>query len=176
MVRVGEHSAAASPLDLVIERLLRVYGGWARDTPVSQMRVDWDAAFQPCTVVASREQVSAGGIDGEWIAANAKRDEAILYFHGGGFRLGSVSSHRELIARISAASDCPALAINYRLAPEHRFPAQLEDAVAAYTWMLSQGLRSENIALAGDSAGEIWCSPLCSTCANGGCRFRRQAC
>ncbi len=153
MAHVGEHSAVASPLDLVIERILRVYGGWGRDTPVSQMRMDWDGAFQPCTVVASREQVSAGGIDGEWIAANAKRDKAILYFHGGGFRLGSVSSHRELIARISAASDCPVLAINYRLAPEHRFPAQLEDAVAAYTWMLSQGMRSENIALVGDSAG-----------------------
>ncbi len=153
MTRIGEHSLAAAPLDLVIERIQRVYGGWARGTSVAQMRADWEAAFQPCTVTASHERVSAGGIDGEWIAANARRDKALLYFHGGGFRLGSVSSHRELIARISAACGCPVLAINYRLAPEHRFPAPIEDAAAAYDWMLGQGLRPENIAFAGDSAG-----------------------
>ena len=93
-------------------------------------------------------------MDGEWIAgSSAPDDKAILYFHGGGFRLGSVSSHRELIARIAGASGCRVLAINYRLAPEHRFPAPLEDTLAAYGWMLDQGLRPENIALAGDSAG-----------------------
>lgn len=93
-------------------------------------------------------------MDGEWIAgSNAPDDKALLYFHGGGFRLGSVSSHRELIARISEACGCRMLAINYRLAPEYRFPAPLEDALAAYGWMLDQGLRLENIALAGDSAG-----------------------
>ena len=86
-------------------------------------------------------------------ATSAPQDKAILYFHGGGFRLGSVSSHRELIARISEASGCRVLAINYRLAPEHRFPAPLEDALAAYGWMLDQGLKPENIAFAGDSAG-----------------------
>jgi len=118
------------------------------------MRSDWDAAFASCAVPISCERVSAGGVDGEWIAADGARpDKAILYFHGGGFRLGSVSSHRELIARIAAASGCRVLAVNYRLAPEHRFPAPLEDALASYDWMLEQGLKPENIALAGDSAG-----------------------
>jgi monoterpene epsilon-lactone hydrolase len=153
MARTGENIAAA-PLDLVIERIRRVYRGWDRSTPVAQMRSDWDVAFQPCTVPVSHERVSAGGVDAEWISgSNAQHDKTTLYFHGGGFRLGSVSSHRELIARISGASGCRVLAINYRLAPEHRFPAQLEDATAAYGWMLDQGLSPENIAFVGDSAG-----------------------
>ena len=153
MARADENIAVA-PLDLVIERIRRVYRSWSRDTPVAQMRSDWDAAFQPCTVAVSYERVSAGGVDGEWIAgSDAHHDKAILYFHGGGFRLGSVSSHRELIARIADTSGCRVLAINYGLAPEHRFPAPLEDAIAAYGWMLDQGLSPENIAFAGDSAG-----------------------
>jgi len=154
MAHTGENIAAV-PLDLVIERIRRVYRGWSRDTPVAQMRIDWDTAFQPLTVPVSCERVSAGGVDGEWIASSnaVHHDKAILYFHGGGFRLGSVSSHRELIARISEASGCRVLAINYRLAPEHRFPAPLEDAMAAYRWMLDRGLKPEHIAFAGDSAG-----------------------
>lgn len=153
MTRAGDDVATA-PIDRVIERIRRVYGGWSRNTTVAQMRSDWDAAFGSCTVPVSQERVSVGGIDAEWIATSgAPPDKAILYFHGGGFRLGSVSSHRELIARISEASGCRVLAINYRLAPEHRFPAPLEDAMAAYGWMLDQGLKPENIAFVGDSAG-----------------------
>jgi epsilon-lactone hydrolase len=153
MARTGEDIAAA-PIDLVIERIRRIYRGWNRDTSVVQMRIDWDAAFQADIAPIAPQHVSVGGMDGEWIAAsNAPHDKAVLYFHGGGFRLGSVSSHRELIARIVGASGCRALAINYRLAPEHRFPAPLEDALAAYRWMLGQGLRPDDIALAGDSAG-----------------------
>lgn len=145
---------AAAPIDLAIERIRRVYRGWNRNTSVAQMRTDWDTAFEGCSVPVSCKRVSAGGVDGEWIAASgARQDKAILYFHGGGFRLGSVSSHRGLIARIADASGCRILAINYRLAPEHRFPAPVEDAVATYGWMLDQGLTPGNIAFAGDSAG-----------------------
>jgi acetyl esterase/lipase len=99
-------------------------------------------------------RVSAGGVDGEWISPdNAPQNRAILYLHGGGFRIGSVSSHRELIAQIAVASGCRVLAINYRLAPEHRFPAALNDALAAYGWMRDLGLQPASIAFAGDSAG-----------------------
>jgi monoterpene epsilon-lactone hydrolase len=153
MTRASE-DIAATPLDLVIERIRRVYRGWNRNTSVAQMRLDWDAAFLADTAPISRQRVSVCGVDGEWIAASdAPRDKALLYFHGGGFRLGSVTSHRELIARIAQASACRVLAINYRLAPEYRFPVPLEDALASYGWMLDQGLRAENIAFAGDSAG-----------------------
>jgi epsilon-lactone hydrolase len=121
---------------------------------VAQMRSDWDAAFGGTTAPVTCERVSAGGVDGEWMSpADAPEDKAILYFHGGGFRIGSVSSHRDLIARIALASGCRVLAINYRLAPEHRFPAALDDAIAAHRWMLDCGLTSANIVFAGDSAG-----------------------
>jgi epsilon-lactone hydrolase len=153
MTRTSEDIATA-PLDLVIERIRRIYRGWNRDTSVAQMRLDWDTAFQADIAPISHQRVSVAGVDGEWIAgSHAPHDKAILYFHGGGFRLGSVSSHRELIARIAGASGYRVLAINYRLAPEHRFPAPLEDAIAAYGWMLDQGVRPDNIAFAGDSAG-----------------------
>jgi len=145
---------AAAPIDLAIERIRAVYRSWNRDTSVAQMRGDWDAAFGGCTIPVSRQRVSAGGVDGEWIApAHAPQDKAILYFHGGGFRIGSVASHRELIAQIAEKSGCRVLAVNYRLAPEHRFPAALDDALAAYGWMLDQGAMPGKIAFAGDSAG-----------------------
>jgi monoterpene epsilon-lactone hydrolase len=153
MAQAGDDIATA-PIDLAIERIRRVYRGWNRNTSVAQMRSDWDAAFETSTVPIARERVSVGGVDGEWIVTSgARQDKALLYFHGGGFRLGSVTSHRDLIARIAGASGCRVLAIDYRLAPEHRFPAPLEDALAAYRWMLDQGLTAENIAFAGDSAG-----------------------
>jgi monoterpene epsilon-lactone hydrolase len=101
-----------------------------------------------------KEKVSAGGIDGEWISApNSSADRAVLYVHGGGYVIGSVNTHRDLLARIARASGARVLGINYRLAPEHPFPAAVEDSVAAYRWMLAQGLKPNRIAVAGDSAG-----------------------
>lgn len=153
MARAGEDIATA-PIDLAIARIRAVYRSWNRDTSVAQMRSDWDAAFGGSNAPVACERVSAGGIDGEWIfPANAPEDKAILFFHGGGFRIGSVASHRDLIAQIALASGCRVLAINYRLAPEHRFPAALDDAIAAYGWLLDRGLKPGNIAFAGDSAG-----------------------
>jgi len=153
MARAGEEIATA-PIDLAIARIRAVYSSWNRETTVAQMRGDWDAAFGGTTAPVACEKIIAGGVDGEWISpANAPKDKAILYFHGGGFRIGSVASHRDLIAQIALASGCRVLAINYRLAPEHRFPAALDDALAAYDWMLDLGLKSDNVAFAGDSAG-----------------------
>ncbi|MBR1211697.1 alpha/beta hydrolase [Bradyrhizobium sp. JYMT SZCCT0180] len=153
MTRASEDIATA-PIDLAIARIRAVYRSWNRDTSVAQMRSDWDAAFGGITAPVTCERVCAGGVDGEWISpANAPLDKAILYFHGGGFRIGSVESHRDLIAQIALASGCRVLAINYRLAPEHRFPAALDDALAAYGWMLGQGPAHGSIAFAGDSAG-----------------------
>jgi len=100
------------------------------------------------------EPVSAGGVKAEWItAANAAADRAILYLHGGGYIMGSINTHRELIARLSKAAQARILALDYRLAPEHPFPAPGEDATAAYRWMLAQGFKPSRIAVAGDSAG-----------------------
>jgi acetyl esterase/lipase len=153
MMRAG-NDTMLNPVERAIRRIQSVYASWNRKTTAAQMRSDWDAAFACCSVPVICRGVSAGGVDAEWIVpADAPEDKAILYFHGGGFRLGSIASHRDLIAGIAEASGCRALAINYRLAPEHRFPAAPEDALTAFDWLRAQGFAADNIALAGDSAG-----------------------
>jgi acetyl esterase/lipase len=79
--------------------------------------------------------------------------KTVVYFHGGGFQVGSLKSHRELMACISDESACRVLGVGYRLAPEHRYPAALHDARAVWQWLIAQGIDARNIALAGDSAG-----------------------
>jgi acetyl esterase/lipase len=100
------------------------------------------------------EPVTAGGVKAEWVTApGADAGRAVLYLHGGGYVIGSINTHRALAARISTAAKARVLVIDYRLAPEHPFPAAVEDSVAAYRWMLAQGLKPSRIAVAGDSAG-----------------------
>jgi monoterpene epsilon-lactone hydrolase len=100
------------------------------------------------------EPVNANGVDAEWITApGAAADRVVLYLHGGGYILGSVKTHRDLIGRISRAAHARALALNYRLAPEHPFPAAVDDALAGYRYLLDNGVRPSRITIAGDSAG-----------------------
>jgi acetyl esterase/lipase len=100
------------------------------------------------------EAADAGGVRADWFRATAARsDAALLYFHGGGYMTGSPTSHRHLIAALGEAAGVPVLAPDYRLGPEHPFPAAVEDAVAAYQWLLGQNLSPERIVIAGDSAG-----------------------
>src|SRR5437899_4081421 len=100
------------------------------------------------------EPVTASGVRAEWISTpNADRDAALLCLHGGGYVIGSLDSHRHLVAEAGRAAGCWALALDYRLAPEHPFPAAVEDAVAGYRYLLGRGLKPDRIALAGDSAG-----------------------
>jgi monoterpene epsilon-lactone hydrolase len=103
----------------------------------------------------SCEPVNASGIPAEWIVGpDMDTDYVMLYLHGGGFVAGSIKSHRNLASRIAGASKIRGLIIEYRLAPEHPFPAAVEDATAVYRWLLSvQGIKPENVVLAGDSAG-----------------------
>jgi epsilon-lactone hydrolase len=82
-----------------------------------------------------------------------KDDGIILFFHGGGFVLGSARSHQELLSRLAESAACKGVSVDYRLAPEHPFPQGLEDCVDAYAWLLGHGYQSKRIALAGDSAG-----------------------
>ncbi len=103
---------------------------------------------------AAYQRVNAGGLPAEWAAdESAAGDHAALYLHGGGYVIGSVRTHRVLMAGLSRASGARVLGLEYRLAPEHPFPAPVEDAVAAYRWLLRQGYAPGRIAVAGDSAG-----------------------
>lgn len=141
-------------IDQVIEQVQAVYGSWGRKTTVAQMRADWDRLFGETVSPDSSQPVDADGVCAAWIdAPEIDRDRVLLYFHGGGFQVGSVRSHFDLMHRLSAAARCRVLAVDYRLAPEHIFPAALEDALSAYAWLLEQGVPATNIALAGDSAG-----------------------
>ncbi|MCF7551497.1 alpha/beta hydrolase [Pseudonocardia sp. WMMC193] len=100
------------------------------------------------------EEVDAGGRPALWcLPLDAADDRVLLYLHGGGFVVGSIATHRKLAGHLAKAVGARALVLDYRLAPEHPFPAQVQDAVAAYRWLLAQGYAPEHIATAGDSAG-----------------------
>lgn len=123
---------------------------------VAQMRTDIEVlaeVFPPAADVAL-ERVDAGGVPAAWITAPGARPEAVvLYLHGGGYIVGSIVSHRELASRISRAAAARVLLIDYRLAPEHPHPAAVDDATAAYRWLVGTGISPSRIAIAGDSAG-----------------------
>jgi len=98
------------------------------------------------------------GLYAEWISTGITlKHKVILYLHGGGYALCSANTHRPLAARIGKASGVKVLFPEYRLAPEHPFPAAIEDAVNVYRWLLHQGFSPSNIVFAGDSAGGGLC-------------------
>ena len=100
------------------------------------------------------EPVDAGGVPAEWtITPEASDEQTIFYLHGGGYCIGSVASHREMVSRVGRAAGVRALSVDYRLAPEHPFPAAIDDATAAYRWLLSTGVDPAQVVIAGDSAG-----------------------
>jgi acetyl esterase/lipase len=126
------------------------------DAPLEDLR-QWLEMFSTITPPADGvrcEPVDAGGIPAEWVtAAGARDDAALLYLHGGGYALGSIATHRRLAGEVSRQTGTRVLLIDYRLAPEHPYPAAVDDAVAAYRWLLDQGFDADRLAIAGDSAG-----------------------
>ena len=124
------------------------------DASVAEGRAAMSARRQaPLAAGVTVETLSMGSIAAERLAPSGPSDNAILHLHGGGYVLGSLDSHRALGSHIAAAAGAPVYMVDYRLAPEHSFPAAHEDALAAYRWLLEQGLAPENIAVSGDSAG-----------------------
>jgi epsilon-lactone hydrolase len=100
------------------------------------------------------ETTNANGVAAEWTSTpQADPRKVILFLHGGGYISGSIDSHRHMIAEAGRQAGARTLALGYRLAPEHPFPAALEDAIAGYRFLLSCGITPAHIALAGDSAG-----------------------
>ena len=98
---------------------------------------------------------ACGGVPGEWVEARgaALAPLTILYLHGGGYCVGSPATHRALTGHLAARCHARVFAADYRLAPEHPFPAAVDDAVAAYRGLLEQGVQARDIVIAGDSAG-----------------------
>lgn len=95
-----------------------------------------------------------GGCEAEWLSPRGSNPtRCVLYLHGGAFVTGSIGTHRRLMALLARAADARVIGINYRLAPQHPFPAGLEDCIAAYRELLDSGEDPRHIAIAGDSAG-----------------------
>jgi monoterpene epsilon-lactone hydrolase len=127
-----------------------------RSDDIAQRRRDIDArglAYRlPADIKA--EPVAANGVRSEWTSSpDADPSRVVLYFHGGGYVIGSLDSHRHMVAEIGRAARARTLAIDYRLAPEHPFPAAVDDAMDAYRFLLSRGVQPRGITIAGDSAG-----------------------
>lgn len=103
--------------------------------------------------------VVADGVRAEWVRAAGvgphapHRGEVIFYVHGSGYALCSLATHRRLVSRLSELTGLPVLSVEYRLAPEHRFPAAADDVGAAWDWLLAQGYAADRVVAAGDSAG-----------------------
>ncbi|TVQ21785.1 MAG: alpha/beta hydrolase, partial [Spirochaetaceae bacterium] len=117
---------------------------------VGRIPVDGSVRFDPVWIRTLRA---------EWVSGpgSTSRDDVttpvVLYLHGGAYALGSLATHRAFLGRFASTTRTTVLAIEYRLAPEHPFPAALEDAVTAYRWLLSTGVDPARIVIAGDSAG-----------------------
>jgi epsilon-lactone hydrolase len=145
----------ASPeLDVVIG-MLRSASPLAGGTLLEKRaRMELQTTLAPPPADVRYEPADAGGVPAEWTSApGARTDAALVYLHGGGYCVGSIATHRALVARIARETGLRVLSVGYRLAPEHPHPAALEDALAAYRFVLGQGIAPQRIAFAGDSAG-----------------------
>jgi monoterpene epsilon-lactone hydrolase len=124
--------------------------------PIKVARVVLDSAAHIQTLPAGSvvRRVELGGQQAERITVGAtQRPRAVIYLHGGGFTIGSMGTHRSAVAYLARESGAVAYSLDYRLAPEHPYPAGLDDAVNAFLDLVARGLAPEHIALSGDSAG-----------------------
>jgi monoterpene epsilon-lactone hydrolase len=117
-------------------------------------RLDAIGSASPLACDISLAAIDANGVPAEWsLAPGSDPSRVLLFLHGGGYCSGSIASHRGMVTEVGRAARVRTLAAGYRLAPEHPFPAALEDALAVYGFLLDQGIAAERIAIGGDSAG-----------------------
>lgn len=116
-------------------------------------------ARTPSEAAVRFEEIDAGGVPAWWCAPRGqdRLERVVVYFHGGGYVIGSPSTHREIAARLAHGARARVLLVDYRLSPEHRFPAAQQDCQRAFEWLLEQGVDPATLALAGDSAGGALC-------------------
>jgi epsilon-lactone hydrolase len=139
-------------------RINRLFSDRSGELDVARERADVESMarmFKPLCAIRC-EPVVVGGVPAEWIVPQGQgvpSPRVVLYLHGGSFNSGSIISHRTLAGNVALACKARSLLVDYRLAPEHPFPAAVEDALAAYEWLLAQGCDPGQIVVAGDSAG-----------------------
>jgi epsilon-lactone hydrolase len=124
--------------------------GWVE----RRARLDEVGTVWPVAADVTLSAVDLGGVRGEWSIAPGSDDARVLiYFHGGGYCSGSIRSHRRLVSEAGRAAGVRTLAVDYRLAPEHPFPAAFDEALTAWRFVREQGIAAAHIAIGGDSAG-----------------------
>lgn len=124
--------------------------GWGE----RRQRLDEVGSVWPAATDVKLEPVDLGGVPGEWSSvAGSDASRVLMFFHGGGYCSGSIRSHRRLVTEAGRSAGIRTLAVGYRLAPEHPFPAAMEDALTAWHFLRQQGIAARHIAIGGDSAG-----------------------
>jgi acetyl esterase/lipase len=144
----------SAQFDALLAAFRTVQGGPERS--VEEARAGWEAlaARFPAADDLIYTPELADGVAVEWVEApGADPGRVVLYLHGGGYVIGSVASYRAFAGRVSRAAQARVLLVNYRLAPEHPFPAAVDDVVAACRWLARQPGGLARVVVAGDSAG-----------------------
>lgn len=122
--------------------------------PAWKKLLDDMGKFQRVPKGTEVQPVMVGSTPAEWVwSPGSKEQHTVLYLHGGAMVMGSPANYRETAARFSTGFGCKLLVLDYRLAPEHPFPAAIEDAISAYHWLLELGYAPDQVAMGGDSAG-----------------------
>ena len=138
----------------IIKKLVALQmAGWS-EGPVEAQRARQEKQIRYIRLPADVQcqPSNANGVPVEWIAAPGADSVVMMYLHGGAYTLGSINTARELTARLARVTNTRALAVDYRLAPEHPYPAAIEDALTVYRWLLKE-VAPSRIIIAGDSAG-----------------------
>lgn len=147
---MGENARLARLVEVLRER--RAQPGESVEKQRSAMEAA--VANSPMADGVTARRISAGGGEGEWLEpAETAGDRTILHLHGGGYVIGSVNTVRSMASQLARAAGARVLTLDYRLAPEHPFPAAVEDSLTAYRWLLEEGVDPADLAISGDSAG-----------------------
>ena len=142
--------------------------GWAE----RRGRIDEVGSVWPVADDIALTPVNAAGVPAEWsLAPGSDASRVLMFLHGGGYCSGSILSHRRMVTEAGRAAGMRTLAVGYRLAPEHPFPAALEDALTAWRFVLTQGIGAAHIAVGGDSAGGGLSVALINTLRSAGEQF-----
>lgn len=158
--------------------LERLFAARRPDRPIEIRRREWEAECRTQVLPRGarfRSQL-AGDVACEWMEMpRVARDRTFLLLHGGGYNAGSPRTHRRLAANLARAAHMRVLTPDYRLAPEHPFPAGVKDALQVYRWLLGQGLGEDNIVIGGDSAGGGLALSMLLALRDAGARMPRAA-
>ena len=138
-------------LRTLLKLIFKKYGPIEESRTNSERSAKWMGKL-PASITV--EKVNCNGLNAEWIYnLDSDPEKVILYLHGGGYVIGNIALYRLLSATLSQKTNARVFLPDYRLAPEHPYPAAVDDTVAAYHWLLEQGYDAKNIIIAGDSAG-----------------------